>query len=504
MKLDRGFHFSVEARADRVNQQRADKPYTGAVFAKVLGGDASSERVAIESVVGDKTINFAYPFASANAWIRGMPEPTTTMVAIIGGDTGDLQPVGYYDPAKSAAAVQYADVAAGVRQNGSTGGSVPTTVQPYRVLNPGEIDMGSEFAQTFMGLRDIHQSRGGLSHQVLTSLYASIDTPLHTIKGPAHQTGFALKDETRYGTVRRAVPGLSNPTQPSLIRTSFPNVRDPTAGLAFAKEHSVVLDWFGNLVQSKLIDHRQGHVTEDSGTPGTSVQFGRPLRARFQWYTLISNTNVEIDDAGNVAATTALEATDGVVLNVTTGNLLVNALQKLTFQSKINDIEMSTGPLSRFTVAAGIGGFRIGTPGRGDLNADSAIRARSLGTITLETPTPMAIQFGSLGGSLPKHPVLVANPTYLATQNTWLSAEAALDGTIGAYGTAAAQAWAAIGPLTMLIDPTGVVAGLCMAAAAAAGAMATSAVATNAALAAYMPTLVLMPGGYISGKTISE
>lgn len=503
MKIDRGFHYSVEARAGRVNNQRVTKPYSGAIFAKVLGGDAFSERVSISSVVGDKTINFSYPFASANGWIRGMPEPTTTMVAVIGGDTGDLQPIGYYDPLKSAAASQYSDVAATIRQNGFNGGSVPTAIQPYRVLNPGEIDSGSEFAQTFMGLRDVHQSRGGTSHQVLTSIYASIETPLHTIKGHAHQTGFALKDETRYGTVRRAVPGVSNPTQPSLVRTTFPNVRDPTAGFAFAKEHTVVLDWFGNLIQSKLIDHRQGHVTEDSGSPGTSTQFGRPLRARFQWYTLVSNTNVEIDDAGNFALTTALEATDGGVVNIPFGNFTLNTLQKITVQSTINDIEMSTGPLSRFAVSAGIGGFRIGTPGVGEITADATVKVKSNGIISLETPMPMTIQMGS-GGALPKYPVLVANPTYLTRHSAWLSAEAVLDGTLGAYGTAAAQAWAAIGPLIKPNDPTGVVADFCMAAGAAGGAVAAAAVATNAALAAYMTTLVVMPAGNISNKTISE
>ena len=292
-------------------------------------------------------------------------------------------------------------------------------------------------------------------------------------------------------------------SKPGLVRSLAPNVRDPTTGLAFAKEHSVVLNWFGNLTQPKLIDHRQGNVTEDDGTPGLSVQFGGPLRARFQWYTLLSNSNVEIDDSGNFAVTTALEATQGGVVNIPTGNFLLSALQKLTFQSTANDIEMSTGPLSRFSVSAGVGGFRIGTPAKGEISADASVLVKSLGTINLQTPTPMAIQLGS-GTGLPKHPVLVANPVYLAAQNVWLSAEAATDGTIGAYGTAAAQAWAAIGPLTMLIDPTGVVAGLCMAAAAAAGAMAASAATTNAALAAYMPTLVLMPAGYISNKTISE
>lgn len=500
MKIDRGFHFSVEARANRVNQRRTDRPYMGGVFAKVVNGATDSERVKVTSVVGDRVINFAYPFSSTNAWIRGQPEATTTMLAVIGGDTGDLQPISYYDPLKSGAASAYAATAAGIRQNPA--GSVDGRTQPYRVLNSGEIDSASEFAQTFMGLRDVHQSRGGLSHQTLTSLYASFETPLYTIKGHAHQTGAALKDETRYGTVRRSVPGTSSPTQPSLIIIpTAVNFRDPTAPV-FAKEWTVILDWFGNALQPKLIDHRQGHVYEDNGQGAVSTQTGKPLRGRFQWFTLASNTNVQIDDNGNFVVNTALEATDGGVVNIETGNFLLSALQKLTFQSKINDIEMSTGPLSRFVVSSGVGGFRIGTPGRGEIDAITGVEIKSLGQISINTPTPLGISLGVPG--TPKYPVLVANPTYLSTHSAWLAAEATNLGMLSAYGAAAAAAWAAIGPLTVALDPTGTVASLCLSAGAAALALAPASAAANTALGAYIPTLTPMPGGNISMRTISE
>lgn len=502
MKLDRGFHFSVEARAQRVNQGRTDKPYKGAFYAKVLNGIADSEKVAIDSAVGVKVINFAYPFASANAWIRGQPEPTTTMISIIGGDTNDLQPVGYYDPLKSGSAALYADVAAEVRQNGSTGGTVPTDMLPYRVLNPGEIDSASNFAQTFMGLKDVHQSRGGLSHTTMTSFYTNVETPLHMIRGPAHQTQQALNDEIRFGTVRRAIPPLSTATQPGLVRSLAPNVRDPTTGLAFAKEHSVILNWFGNLTQPKLIDHRQGNVTEDDGTPGLSVQFQTPLRARFQWYTLLDNTNVEIDDAGNFAVTTAKEATQGGVVNIATGNFLLNALQKLTFQSTTNDIEMSTGPLSRFVASAGMGGFRVGTPGRGEIEATTSVEVSSLGQINLNTPIPLGISLG-IPGSV-QYPVLVANQTYLTTHAAWLAAEATMLGMLQAYAAAAATAWAAIGPLMAALDPTGSVPTMCLTAGAAAAALQPTADAANTALGLYIPTLTPMPIGNISMRTRSE
>jgi hypothetical protein len=98
----------------------------------------------------------------------------------------------------------------------------------------------------------------------------------------------------------------------------------------------------------------------------------------------------------------------------------------------------------------------------------------------------------------------VANPSYIATLQAYLSSELSLSGLMAAYGAASAAAFAALGPLTMLIDPTGTVNGLCLSAAGAAGAMATGATAVNAALAAHTPTLASMPAGFISGKASSE
>lgn len=489
--IDRGFHSSVLNRTERKAVRVANAPFRGTMFARVRGSLADSERVSVESVLGEKTTSFAYPFASTNAWIRGQPESGTVMTAIIGGDTNDIQPVGYYDPQKSTAAERYANAHANLRQQPSA--PVPTQVQPYRILNPGELDIGSSFAQTFFGYGDVAQARGGTTHFSQQSTEARLETPLLRVEGPAHFTGYTLRDEIRFGVVRRAVPGASNPTLPSFIKGSGVNTRNPTAPL-FAKEYSVLLDWFGT--PGKLLDHRQGIVTEDNGTPARSAQTGRPLRGRFRWHTATGFTEAEVDESGSFFLRTATEATDGGAVAIPTGPLLLNIGRSLTVQTTEDTRFSATGRYSLDATA----GFRLATPAQGEVNASGGLSLRSLGQILLDTPIGQGI---ALGAGL-RYPVLVANPTYIATLQAYLSSELSLSGLLAAYGAAAAAAFGALGPLTMLIDPTGTVNGLCLAAAGAAGAMATGATATNAALAAHTPTLTSMPAGFISGKTSSE
>lgn len=490
--IDRGFHSSVLNRVERRAAQAANAPFRGAMFARVRSSVPDSEQVSVESVLGEKTAPFAYPFASTNAWIRGQPEPDTIMTAIVGGDTNDIQPVGYYDPTKSQAAARYANVHANLRQQPS--GAVPVRTQPYRVLSPGELDVGSRFAQIFLGFTDVMQMRGGTTHFTQQSTEAKLETPLFRLEGPAHSAGYALRDEMRFGVVRRAVPGASNPTLPSFIKGSGLNTRDPTAPL-FAKEYSVLLDWFGT--PGKLLDHRQGIVTEDDGSPARSAQTGRALRGRFHWHTTAGLTEVELDESGSFFMRTSTEATDGGALNIPTGPLLLNIGRSLTIQA-VEDIRVSS-TTGRHSVDAAAG-FRVATPAQGEVSASGGLSLRSLGQILLDTPIGQGISLGS--GQ--RHPVLVANPTYINTLQTYLSSELSLAGLLASYGAAAAAAFSALGPLTMAIDPTGTVNGLCLSAAGAAGAMAVGASATNAALSAHTPTIASMPVGFISGKTSSE
>lgn len=513
--LPKGFHWSVTARANRTREIRANQPFRGAFFSQVKA-PLEDERVVVNGSIGPKIINFAYPFASTNAWLRGQPEENSVMLSILGGDSFDQQPVTYYDANKGNAAVRYRESLNALRQDPRR---QMERILPYRNLTPGDIDQGSNFAQVFLGLKDVYQARGGLSHFSMTSQSASVDTPLFQVHGPMYRVSDTLVDEVRFGVVRRSTTD-STSSQPKLIRDSRISPRS-TAGpdqRAFAKEYSVVLNSFGALAVPnaggvpgdygyKLIDHRQGVVVEDGGTLAKSSTNQSELRARFRWFTDASETRAEIDQRGNWSLKTGLDSTDGGVLNIPTGNLVVdvgsNAIGKLTLRSSGDiQIKSSVGYLSADATA----GFQITTPASGTISATgltSVLTLQASGPVIIDSGTPAGVQLGKTLG-LTQHPILVGNPTYLGTLKGWLGAEAAFDGVLGSYGAAAASAWSAIGMLTALIDPSGTVPSLCLSAAAAATAVGSSAPIVSSAISAHLPTLNPNPAGFLSVKTISE
>ena len=499
MAIDRGFANSVEFRAQRMNEANETLPFRGAIFTKVLTGSGDTERVKVDTVAGDKIASFAYPFASKSAWIRGQPEPSTTMISILGGDTLDLQPIAYYDPAKSGAAATYRNTTAAIRQAPSQ--DVDSGILPYRSLVPGELDIGSGFAQVFLGKKDVYQARGGLSHFTMESREAKLETPLFSIKGPAHQLSSALSDEVRFGTVRRDVANNSGSTasQQSLIQHSQTNQRDATQPL-FAKEATQIITWFGS--PSTLIDHRQGHVVNDNGSLATSTQTNKQLRARFNWFSEQGQTKAEVDINGNTIFKTSEDATEGLFLAVPAGNILAkvgnSTTGKVTLQST-KDIQLSTD--TKFSVI-GKEGFRVISQQKGEIKADAGLGLSSNGTININTPTTLGVTIGDRNAV--KYPALVAHPEYIAGLTSYYSAQTAHASATGAYGIAAAAAWAAIGPLCMILDPSGVIMGLCQAAGAAAGVIAGTAPPVSAAVSTTLPKINQMPNGFMSRKLTSE
>jgi len=515
VKISRGFHSSINNRNKREHDQMLTMPYRGAVFARVFAQDSDTERVSVDTLTGQTKTAFSYPFASTNAWIRGQPEAATQMISIIGADTKDIQPIAYYDPSKSAAAGAYTTVARGVRSN--PGSAVLTKGLAYRVLAPGEIDIGSRYAQNFFGMVDVNQQRGGLSHLTMTSLYSRMETPLLYVEGPAHVVSANLNDEIRYGTVRRSVSGASNHTMPSLIlggsSQDTTSLLDPLASQPFAKEYTVTLDWAGT--PNKLLDHRQGIVTDDDGKFPRSAQTQKFLRARYRWFTAsgfgsnLQFTTSEIDEAGNTVFETSPDATDGLAMRIPSGSIQIKiggdpvnggSGGKLNVQTS-NDIQFTSA--NRYSLVAQKG-FRINAPqgARGVIDADGGLGIKSSGVINIDTPQMQGITLGNRERT--KYPVLVAHPEYLSTLNNYFSAQSGLSGTLATYGSSAAQAWAAVGGVIGLIDPSGVVLGLCTAAGAAAGQLAAQAPQVGVAVGQHLPRMVQMPAGYISSKTVSE
>ncbi len=490
MAIDRGFAPSVEDRAERVWRGKDSMPFQGALFARVSAATGDSERVKIETAAGSKVAAFAYPFASATGWIRGQPEATTTMVSIIGGDSYDLQPIAYYDPAKSVAAKIYRVAAADIRDNPT--GEILSRTAPYRTLSPGEIDQASRYAQTFQGMTDVHQSRGGLSHWTLESKEARLETALHSVRGHAFELGDTLSDETRFGTVRRSSKGTA--TQQGLV--TYPGTSTQGGGPLFAKEFTQVLSWYGT--PATLIDHRQGIVVNDDGTFATSSQTTKQLRSRMQWFSNNGVTKQEIDENGNMVLSTSKDATEGYAVSIPKGNALLNVGKKVLVQSA-NNIEIATE--EQLAVAADRG-IQMSTPQKAEFRADSGMGIQSNGVININTPAILGVTVGDRGAD--KYPALVAHPDYIAATTSYYSSQASFSGSALGYGQAAAQAWAAIGSLSWAIDPSGVVAGLCLSAGAAASALAAQALPVGQAVGQVLPRINQMPAGYISRKLTSE
>jgi hypothetical protein len=499
MATPKGFHWSVDARRARSLEKRRNQPYDGTFFAKVAS-PLENERVFVQGALGDKIINFAYPFSSPNAWIRGQPEVDTTMLTLVGADSREMHPVGYFDGTKAGVVAKYETAASQLREN-------PTAeiadLIPYRALQPGDVDTASNFAQTFHGLKDVVQARGGLSHLSLTSKAASIDTPLFQVHGPAYRVSGSLTDEVRFGVVRRATSS-SSPTFPALVRSSQASVRNPTV-TAFAKEHSVVLTSYGTPpLAGKLIDHRQGNVVEDNGDLATSDATGQELRARYRWFSSGSETKAEIDQSGNWSLSTAIDALSGGQVSIQSGPFNMDVGR--SFSAKVNQDIQFTSSIGSF-IATATAGFRISTAAsNGVIESLTGLRVTSQGAVVIESALPLGIRLGSpsLGVPLPQYPILIANPTYVGTLQGWLGAESAFDGVIGSYGATAAAAWSAIGALVSLIDPTATVPSLCLSAAAAATAMSASAPIVTGAISAHLPTLGMNPAGFQSLKTVSE
>jgi hypothetical protein len=496
MPAPKGFHWSVDARRARSFEKRKTQPYDGTFFAKVAS-PLENERVFVQGGLGEKIINFAYPFSSPNAWIRGQPEVETTMITMIGADSREIHPIGYFDSTKAGVVRSYETAASQLRED-------PTAdiadVIPYRALQPGDVDTASSFAQTFHGLKDVMQARGGLSHFSMNSKAASIDTPLFQVHGPAYRVSGSLTDEVRFGVVRRAT---TSPTFPTLIRSSQFSVRNPGTR-AFAKEHSVVLNSYGVLPNRlKLLDHRQGNVVEDNGDLATADATGQELRARYRWFSLGSETKAEIDQFGNWSLSTAIDGLSGGQVAIQSGPFNMDVGRN--FSARVTQDIQFTSSIGSF-IATATAGFRISTAANGVIESLRDLRVTSQDAVIIESALPLGIRLGSpsLGVPLPQYPVLIANPTYVGTLQGWLGAESAFDGVIGSYGATAAAAWSAIGALVSLIDPTATVPSLCLSAAAAATALSASAPIVTGAISAHLPTLGMNPAGFQSLKTVSE
>jgi len=327
----------------------------------------------------------------------------------------------------------------------------------------------------------------------MTSKAASVETPLLEVRGPHHVVGDTLNDEIRFGTVRRA---LGSAALPRLVRVTSNGEQ------VFAKEASCTLSWKGD--PGTLFDHRQGIVVEDDGAEARSTQTKRGLRARFRWFSIgDSLTSVEVDDQGNALLRLSDRATDGLSVDVPSGNVRFQAGSGNdggNFSVRVKrDVQFTS---ARFAVTAQ-DDVTLSTKGRGEITSRNGFLLKSDQAVNIDSGAEFrGINLGSPDRD--KYPVLVAQPDYLNSLSSYFSAQTTLSSALSSYATSAAAAWAAVGPLLMLLDPSGTVMGLCQSAGIAAGQVASAAPQVGSAIGQHLPTLGQMPAGFLSKKTVSE
>jgi hypothetical protein len=486
MPASKGYSSSVLKTNWKYAQERSELPFRGAVFSKVTSVSANQEEVSLDGSVGEQAnASFAYPFATRQSWIRGMPEPGTTILSVIGADSKVMQPIGYVEPLKKGDVLRYNDLAF-VLRNDLPLEAIPQII-PYRNIQAAEIDAGSRFAQSFLGMDDANQQRGGLTHWLLTSQKAELDTALFIVNGAHHAVGLKLNDEARFGTVRRAKSDTFS-TLPDLVK-----IQDQ-----YAKESTQILTWKGT--PNTLIDHRAGNVVEDDGTTATSTTTGINLRARYQFYTFFDKTEATVDELGHFNLLVSSDATGTNQVNFLQSGLLLSAQTKVVLRSGDN---FSISTRKTFNMDASTG-FRIATPQTGNVSADSGLTLKSNSFVKLNTPVNLGVKVTS--GLEPSFafPVLVANPTYIETLNSFYGRLTAMMSQIINYGASTASSWSAVAAVVSILDPSGTTSSLCLKSGVTGAALASEAGLSSAALASHLATLTQNPGGFISVRTESE
>lgn len=254
------------------------------------------DQMTFEGPRSGRTIPIAHPYLGPTSWIRVMPERSTRMIINSRADSGEPFVVAYLaeDSAENALDSTY-----------------ERNQFYYRRLREGEISIASP------GIAEQHFARGGTMSfragpltQVMNVERLEITSKAPTVITRALDHTFnEVSSEIRFGVAKRI--NSSDSTQDSFIKITPEGATEQV----FAKEYL-------RNVQSKaspftLVDHREGHVIDDSGSEETSMVTGKKLRSRTKWGTASArDVLAEIDVDGNVNVKLPTGASYGFNLEV--------------------------------------------------------------------------------------------------------------------------------------------------------------------------------------------
>lgn len=283
--------------ASRMKEQQSRKtggmagPYNGRIY----NINPQTERANVDFYAGAKSgkgINVLHPYLGINSWIRVMPDEGTGVLLHNRADSKDPEIERYYMPDT------------GRRVNAFSSAS-----EPYRMLQPGEIEVSSKgLSQIFLARRGCIDIRAGAIRQWMDQDKTEFGVKSPTSKFLGYQNvSDQIGDEHRWGVVKRPI----NSIYEQYVKYNG----------NFAKENSDILLFEGS--PNILYDKREGHVVNNSGDFVKSGTTGNNLRLKHIFYTINGEALIkEIDELGNMTLTLpSSDASDGLTLIVPAGNI---------------------------------------------------------------------------------------------------------------------------------------------------------------------------------------
>lgn len=309
------------------------------------GYDRERETVRTQSPAGDKVVSVLFPFQTNGAWIRGAPEPNTSALMVTRSDTQEPEMLRYFERDGFARIDSY---------------RADASKTPYRMLNPGELDLASSglVQQWFGSVPVMDRSAGAVTESLnQDTLTAEVRSPTHVRALHLNQRG-SIGDEERFGVVQRwRDKGLTGKSRyrRKWVKSDRLDLSVGTllnAGVGFevgpwAKEYLRILS-SGASLPDQLVEIREGDVIDDDGDQITSDWTQKPLRAMRRYYTSLGQfVSSEIDEAGNVLLTLPRQALDGLSVRIPFGDFAMSVGQamKLSVQRDFGAVVRGTATL---------------------------------------------------------------------------------------------------------------------------------------------------------------
>jgi hypothetical protein len=284
------------------DRERGQRKNLSQPFGMLSHSVSSDSEQAVYSYAGsnNRQLTIPHPFNSVTSWIRAIPEEGVQYLALFRSDESKPQPVITVTRNSLERNDQY-----------RKGANV------YRPLTPGEIEVSSTgLAQAYFPRRAKMELRSGMLNRWMDQdkLTSGDRSPIHQKQLLQYRSN-VLGDEERLGIVSR--PKKVN-GKFSTWEMAYPKVEGD-----YVAEHYMSLKNPANQNPSVLFRIHKGHVLDEEGVQITQTKTQIPLRYLEEYFAKDeSSTRSEIDEKGNWYIELASAASEGLEVNVPSGNFI--------------------------------------------------------------------------------------------------------------------------------------------------------------------------------------